>query len=99
MKITIEYFDDESLTVEEVVSRATRNYGPRAKVKIDPDSSIAYDHITLGLQMLITHKQVSLYHDPDHNYTHAVLKLRAETLKTLEELVDQVISDNERRIR
>ena len=47
-RVTITYIDTEALTVEEIVKRATDNYGNFAKIDIAPESNMAYDHIYFG---------------------------------------------------
>jgi hypothetical protein len=98
MKVTITYHDNDSLTVEEVVSQATTNYGRAAKVDIMPESTMAYDHIYFGLQQLVTHRQLSLLYDRGSNYQQDIQKLRQEILYNIYEIVDQVIIDNEAKV-
>lgn len=97
MKVTITYHDNEALTVEEVVKRATDNYGHQAKIEVTPESTIAYDHIYFGLQQLITHEQLSILFD-NTSYQQDIAKLRSEILYKLQEIVDQVIIDNESKV-
>lgn len=98
MKVTITYHDNESLTVEEVVSQATTNYGRAAKVDIMPESTMAYDHVYFGLQQLITHRQLSLLYDRSSNYQQDIKSLRQDILYNISEIVDQVIIDNEAKV-
>ncbi len=98
MKVTIKYFDNESLTVEEVVKQAEHNYGKNIKVECMPESSIAYDLIYFGLQQLLTHEQLSLLFSKSDTYQHDLQKLRSDILHKISEIVDQVIIDNESRV-
>ena len=98
MKVQITYHDNESLTVEEVVSFAVKNYGKSAQINITPESTMAYDHIYFGLQQLITHEQLSLLYDKNGAYQHDLKKLREQVLYKVTEIVDQVIIDNEAKI-
>lgn len=98
MKVTITYHDNDSLTVEEVVSQATSHYGRAAKVEIMPESTMAYDHVYFGLQQLITHRQLSLLYDRGSNYQQDIKSLRQEILYNIYEIVDQVIIDNEAKV-
>ena len=98
MKVNIQYFDETSLTVEEVVSHAVKEFGPRAKVDIGPATNIAYDHIYFGLMQLITHRQVSAFYDTSVPYQKAIGTIRKETLEKLVEILDQVIIDNEAKV-
>ena len=68
MKVNIEYYDNESLTVEEVVRQAVHNYGKNVKVEVMPYSTMAYDMIYFGLQQLITHQQLSLLFSKGDSY-------------------------------
>ncbi len=98
MKVTITYHDTESLTVEEVVSQAVKNYGRAARVDIMPESTIAYDLVYFGIQQLITHKQLSLLYERGSNYQEDIKKIRSEVLYSISEIVDQVIIDNEAKV-
>lgn len=101
MKVNIQYYDTESLTMEEVVAQAHHNYGNLAKVRVAPESSLPFDYIYFGIQNIITHKQLSLIYEQDStggSYTSNIKELRAEVLKDLEEIVDQVITDNESKV-
>lgn len=98
MRVNIEYFDNESLTVEEVVRQAEHNYGKNVKVEIMPESTIAYDLIYFGLQQLLTHEQLSMLFDKNDSYQHDLKKLRSDVLHKVEEIIDQVIIDNESRV-
>lgn len=98
MKVKIEYHDNESLTVEEVVAQAYKNYGKNVKVELNPESSIAYDHVYFGVQQLLTHRQASILYDRGSDYQAELKGLRAEVLEKLTEIVEQVIIDNESRL-
>lgn len=98
MKVQLTFYDNESLSVEEVVRQATTNYGKNVKVEVSPESSMAYDHIYFGLQQLITHEQLSAFFSKDGDYSMQVQKLRHSILGKVEEIVDQVIIDNESRV-
>lgn len=98
MRVKLEFIDNESLTVEEVVAQAHRNYGKAVKIETAPITSIAYDHIYHGLQQLITHQQISLMHDKGANYQVDLKKLRSDVLYKIEEIIDQVIVDNEDKV-
>lgn len=98
MQVTLRYNDSQSLTVEEVVRQAQHNYGNAVKIEISPDSIMAYDHIYLGLQMLLTHEQLSLLYDKGSNYQKELSTLRADVLYKVTEIIDQVIVDNESKV-
>lgn len=98
MKVNIEYFDNESLTVEEVVRQAVHNYGKDAKVEVMPYSTMPYDMIYFGLQQLITHQQLSLLFSKGDSYQQDIKKLRSDVLYKVHEIIDQVIIDNESKV-
>lgn len=98
MKVQITYHDNESLTMEEIVSYAIKNYGRMAQIEINPESSMAYDHIYFGLQQLITHEQLSMLFDKDSTYQQDIKKLREQVLYKVTEIIDQVIIDNEAKV-
>lgn len=98
MKVTIKYYDEESLTVEEVVRAAVHNYGKAVEVEILPDSTKAHDMIYFGLQSILTHEQLGLFYDDKQSYQIELQKLRNKTLVKLQELLDQVLIDNESKV-
>lgn len=98
MKVIIEYTDNTSLTVEEIVKQAEINYGKFIKIDISPESTMAYDHIYFGLQQLITYRQLNLLYDKTVDYPSAVKSLKQEVLDKTTEILDQVIIDNESKI-
>lgn len=98
MKVTVSYYDNNSLTVEEVVRQAEHNYGKNVSVDIRPESGMAYDHVYFGIQQLLTHRQLSLLYERNSNYQEEVRKLRADVISNLHEIVDQVIIDNETKV-
>ena len=98
MKVNIEYYDNESLTVEEVVKQAVHNYGKNVKVEIMPESTIAYDLIYFGLQHLITHEQLSMLFSKNDSYQHDLKRLRSDVIYKVQEIIDQVIIDNEGKV-
>ena len=98
MKIKIEYHDDASLTVEEVVKLAQHNYGKSAHIEVQADSAAPHDTIYFALQQIITHRQLALFFDNKDTYQKDLKLLRAETLFKIAEILDSVIIDNESRV-
>jgi hypothetical protein len=98
LKVSIEYYDNDSLTSEEVVLQAQRNYGKNAVVEVRPDSTAPHDAIYFALQQIITYKQLSLLFDRQETYQLDISQLRAETLKDVAEILDTVIIENEAKI-
>lgn len=97
-KVTIEYYDESSLTIEEIVARATHTYGRGASVKVESDSGLPHDLIYFALQQIITHEQLSLLYADSTTYHTDVQKLRGSTLSKLTEILDQVLIDNEAKV-
>lgn len=98
MKVTIQYTDTESLTVESIVKQAQQNYGPLVTVKIEPESTMAYDYIYHGLQQLMTQEQISLLFEKNVNYPEELKALRNRVLAKVADINDQVIIDNEGKV-
>jgi len=95
MKVTIQYHDNDALTMEEVVQQAVSRYGKLAEITVAPESTLAYDYIYFGLQQLITREQLSLIFDKSSYYQEDIKVLRRDIINKVEEIVDQVIIDNE----
>lgn len=98
MQVTLKYYDDHALTVEEVVKLAQQNYGKNVKVEVQSDSSAPHDLIYFALQQIVTYRQLSLLYDNKYSYQNDIKLLRAEVLTKLEEILDSVIIDNESRV-
>ena len=98
MRVKLTYFDESALTVEEVVNQARHNYGNNVEVSVTPMGLTPHDFIYLGLQELITHRQVSLIYDDKEQYQTKLGTLRAEVLYKVTELLDTVIIDNEAKV-
>lgn len=98
MRVRLEFIDNDSLTVEEVVSQARSNYGDGVKIELAPETSIAYDHIYFGLQQLVTHKQLSMLYEKNGNYQSGIGRLRSDIVYKVSEILDQVIIDNESKV-
>ena len=95
MHVTIEYFDNDSYTKEEVVRNATQRFGKAAQVTVMPDSTNAHDFLSFGIQQIITHEQLGLLFNNKDTYTADVAKLRKKTLAKIAEILDTVIIENE----
>ncbi len=99
MEVTIKFTDDQSLTVEEIVSQAVHNYGKAVDVTVQPDSKMPHDWIYFALQKIITHQQLGYLYDDKHTYHKNIQKLRSETLYKVTEILDQVLIDNEAKVQ
>lgn len=98
MKVTVEYHDEESLLVEEVIKRAKDNYGSRTVVKVLPESDTPIDYLYFAIQRLVTGDHLSLIYDSGPTYQRDLEKLRAETMYKIGEVLDDVLIDNEHKL-
>lgn len=98
MKVTVEYFDQESFLLEEVIKQARNNYGKNAKVTIEPDSTQPIDYLYFALQRLITGDHIQILYDSGPTYQQDLKKLRSEILYKVGEVLDEVIMDTEARL-
>lgn len=98
MKITLTYYDTDSLTKEEVIQQAKRNYGEHVQVDIMPTSSDPKDIIYFALQQLVTYEQLSALFDAPHLYENQLIVLRARIRELLDLELESVIKDNEKRV-
>jgi len=98
MKVTINYHDNESFLIEEVIKRAQDNYGKPVQVTLAPESDTPLDQIHFGIQRYITGKHLTLLYDSGPTYHQDLEKLRAETLFKLGEILDEVLTENESKI-
>jgi len=98
MKVVVKYADIDSLTSEEVVKRNMHLYGPGTEVKVYPSSNDPWELIYFGIQQLITQEQLELLYDSGALYETKVNELRKSMLVKLDEELNQVIMDNEKKV-
>lgn len=98
MRITVEYFDAEALTVEEVVKNAKRAHGPSAIVKVVPESMLPHDLIQFAFWQMTGAEQTSLFFSEGALYPKKLKELRATILYKVEELLDDVLIENEKKL-
>lgn len=98
MNVTLTYHDNESFTVEEVVSAARRNYGKNVAVSVTPESNKPDDMLYFALQSIITQDQLSLFFDNKDTYTKELQKLRTCVMHDVQAMMDSVIMDNETKL-
>lgn len=98
MKVTVNYHDNDSILIEEVIKQAKTNYGATASVTVTSESDSPLDIIYFGIQRYITGKHITLIYDSGPTYQKDLENLRAETLFKLGEILDEVIMDNENKI-
>jgi len=99
MKVVVKYQDTESLTIEEIVKRNRDLFGEGIEVKVYPQSNEPVDLIYFAISNLITNRQLELLYDCGPLYTQKLKELRFEILTHLEEELNQVIMDNETKVR
>ena len=99
MKVILEYHDSDSFLVEEVIKQAKTNYGATASVRVLPESDTPIDYLYFSLQRLITGEQLSLLYESGALYPKHLDKLRAETLYKVGEVLNEVLIDNESKIK
>jgi hypothetical protein len=98
MQVTVKYYDNQSFLVEEVIRQAKNNYGTQAHVSVAPDSDTPIDYLYFAIQRLITGEHLSMLYDSGELYQKDVGRLRAETLRKISEVLDDVIMENESRL-
>jgi hypothetical protein len=99
MKVVVEYYDSDSFLVEEVIKQAKTNYGASASVKVLPESDTPIDYLYFALQRLITGEQITLLYESGALYQKHLEKLRSETLYKVSEVLNEVLIDNESKIK
>ena len=95
MKVTITYYDEDSLTIEEVVLRAKNNYGEFIDIDVQPTSNKPNDILYFALQQMITHEQLSLLFDDKNLYSKKLANLKQETIIQVMQELSAVVRDNE----
>jgi hypothetical protein len=98
MKVTITYFDYDSLTKEEILRQAKHNYGDNVEVKIEPVSNDPWDMLHFALQNLITYDQLGLLFDSGPLYKEKLVELKLALLDKVERELDNVTLDNEEKV-
>lgn len=99
MKVIVQYHDNDSFLIEEVIKQAKTNYGATASVRVTPESDSPLDYIHFGIERYITGKHLTLLYDSGSTYHQDLEKLRNETLYKLGEILDEVLMHNEARIQ
>lgn len=98
MKVTLTYYDSDSLTKEEVVRQAKHNYGEHVQVEILPTSDEPKELIYFAIQQLATYEQLSALFDAPHTYKSKMSELHSRILAICNEEVYSVLEDNEKRV-
>lgn len=91
--------NSNALTVEEAVNNAKGYLGKDLRsVKVIPDGNCYTDFLYFGIQQRITAEQLSLLFDAGPLYNDKLQELRKTVLDELEDLVNTVIQDVERKV-
>lgn len=98
MKVSLTYYDEESLTVEEIVGQARHNYGNNVEIAVTPVSLAPHDYLYFALQQMLAHRQLALIYDDKELYQSKIGALRAEVLYKVTDILDTVIIDNEAKV-
>ncbi len=98
MLVKLQFHDNESFTISEVIKQAKHNYGNAVSVEVYPESNMPHDILYFALKQMITHEQLSLIYDSKGSYHQDIKKLRAEILYKVEEILNEVILDNEEKV-
>ena len=96
--VTIQYQDDSSLTVEEIVRQAISNYGDKTVVEITASSQLPHDQIYWAIQQIVTKEQISAMFDRTGSYQVSLHIIKQKALKDIVEILDQDIQDNEAKV-
>ena len=99
MKVTVTYEDNTSLTAEEVKEANKRMHGSNSNVKVEPVCNTAESYIYFGIQQAISEDQFQLFYDDgQYVYQTKIKTLRANILKEIERILNEVIIDNENKV-
>lgn len=98
MKVVITYYDNNSLTKEEIIRQAKHNYGEYVDVSVYPISDDPWDMISFALQRLITYDQIGLYFNSQHNYEEKLSELEESIKEKLSKELKHVLVDNENKL-
>lgn len=98
MKVLVEYHDNNTLTIEEIIKNNKRLHGVEANVKVLPESMLPHDLIQFALWQMTAREQTTLFFDEDALYPKKLKEFRASVLYKLEELLDDVLLENEEKI-
>lgn len=98
MKVTITYYDFDSLTKEEIVQQAVHNYGESVEVKVEPISNDPEDMLHYALQSLVTYDQLALLFDSGPLYKQKLAELKETMLEKVKDELNSIFLDNEEKV-
>lgn len=97
-RVLVEYHDSDALTVEEIIKNAKRAHSSTATVKVMPESMLPHDLIMFALWQMSAAEQTAIFFNEKELYPKKLKELRASTLYKLEELLDDVLIENEKKL-
>lgn len=98
MKVTVEYHDNHSFLLEEIVKQAKNNYGAKARVSIYPESDTPMDYLYFAIERLVTGDQLTLLYDSKEQYREKLSLLREEMISKMKDVLDDVLIMNESKL-
>ena len=101
MKITVEFEDNTSFTIEEAIQNNRILFGSEAIVKVEPNNSSPEEYIYHAIKSLITVDQLTYFYEYSISnlYDEKLEYLRQEVLVLVDKLFDKVVDDNEEKIK
>jgi len=99
MKLIAKLHDLDSFTSEEAIRRAKDLLGDFIDIKAYPSTPDPWDNIYFAIQQTITSEQLNLIFDEGALYPEKIKVLKAKVLSKLEDELDEVIRDNEKKVK
>jgi hypothetical protein len=98
MKVKIEYIDNSSFTVQEIVANAKARFGDAAVISAMPDSTDSFSLMYFAIQELITQEQLEAYFHEASLYDQKCRGLVDKVIELATEATIRVLRDNECRL-
>lgn len=100
MRVKIEFEDNTAFTAKEIEQSYQLAYGKNTKVEVLPHNDSPEAAIYFGIQNLITLDQLDYYYEfYPHLYPEKMKELKMDILDKVSKILDQVILDNENRVK
>lgn len=100
MRVKIEFEDNTAFTAKEIEQSYQLAYGKNSKVEVLPHNDSPEASIYFGIQNLITLDQLDYYYEYyPHLYPTKLKELKIDTLAKISQIFDQVVLDNENRVK
>lgn len=98
MLVTVKYQDDSAFVLAEVERNVKHHFGKFAEIRIEADSNKPEDILYFGIQQLVTSEHLSLIFDSDM-YAKDLVLFKQVTMEQLSSILNQVIKDNEQKVK